>query len=64
MNKRKTKDVFVLYGDYGYGPTYILDEDTWSEIQKQYHIYRENEPQVKHTIVHKRVPLTSDESVR
>ena len=47
MYKRKTKDVWVLYQDYGYGDgwEYVIEEDTLDEIKKRKKEYLENQPQ-------------------
>lgn len=43
--KRKTRDVWRLYVNYGYGWEYEFEEDSLSEIKKRKKEYRENCPQ-------------------
>ena len=59
MYERKTKDVFVLEVDYGYGDgwEYVLEEDTKLEANKRLKEYRENCPQYSARIRKRRVPL-------
>ena len=43
--QRKTRDVWRLYVNYGYGWEYEFEEDSLSEIKKRKKEYRENCPQ-------------------
>lgn len=59
MYKRKTKDVYVLMCDYGYGDGMeeVLEEDSWDEIKKRKKEYKENMPEYAYTIFKKRVRI-------
>lgn len=54
MYKRKTRDVWALYVNYGQGWEYEFAEDTHKEICKRRKEYRENLPQYPVKIVLKR----------
>ena len=54
MYKRKTKDVYLIIGNYGYGWEEITEEETRKEAVKQLRCYNENEPQYPHKIMKKR----------
>lgn len=43
MYKRKTKDVYILFGNWGYGWDEVLEEDTFKEIKMRYKEYVEND---------------------
>ena len=58
--KRKTKDEYELYGNYGYGWDYILTEDDRLEAKKQLKCYNENEPGVPHKIIKRRVKIEEE----
>ena len=47
---RKTHDEWELWGDYGYGPDYILTELSYKDAREQLRCYNENEPSVRHWI--------------
>lgn len=60
---RKTKDIYELQIDYGYGDgyEYIIAEDTIREANKRRTEYLKNDTQMKRIrIVHKRVPLNQE----
>lgn len=71
----KTKEVAVLQGNYGYGWDDLIEYDVPSirdyeeykkvtaEIRQDYKDYQENEQGVAHRIIHKRVPITTNESL-
>lgn len=40
--KRKTKDIYILMSNYGYGWEEELEEDTHKEIRQRIKEYREN----------------------
>jgi hypothetical protein len=44
--QRKTRDVWVVQGNYGYGHGWedVTAEETWKEIRQRVKEYRENEP--------------------
>lgn len=44
MKARKTKDFWVVQGNYGYGWEDLTAEDTFKEIRARVKEYRENEP--------------------
>lgn len=43
MYKRKTKDVYILLGNWGDGWDEVLEEDTFKEIKMRYKEYVEND---------------------
>jgi len=51
MYKRKTKDVYVLMGNYGYGLEEILTEETRKEIRTRLREYLENDNQVSNLMI-------------
>lgn len=51
MYIRKTRDVFVVEGNYGYGWDELTREETWADAKAMLKCYRENEPQFGHRIV-------------
>jgi len=55
--QRKTKDVYELQGNYGYGWDYILEEDDRKVAREQLRCYDQNERGVPHRLVKKRVRL-------
>ena len=52
--KRKTKDVWVVQGNYGYGWDDVVEEDTWKEAWDMFICYTENEPQYQHRVKRRR----------
>lgn len=54
--KRKTKDVFILQQNWGYGWDDICEYDTRKEAKEDYKIYIENQP-VPTRIVCRRIKL-------
>lgn len=54
---RKTKDIYILLSNYGYGWDEELTEDTYKEAKEQLKIYRENCPQAQYKVVKKRVKI-------
>jgi hypothetical protein len=59
--QRKTVDEFVIQGNYGplHGWEDVTAEETYREALAQLRAYRENEPQYRHRLVTRRVPLRS-----
>lgn len=57
MYKRKTKDVYKLMCNYGYGDGWeeILEDNTLHEAKHHIKEYRENMPEYQYKIVKKRV---------
>lgn len=57
MYKRKTKDVYKLMCNFGYGDGWeeILEEDTYKAAKEQLKTYRENQPEFSYKIIKKRV---------
>lgn len=51
---RKTKDVYILMGNWGYGWDEILTENTWKDIRTRLKEYRENDNSAAYKIVKKR----------
>lgn len=60
MYKRKTKDVYTLYGNYGYGWEELYDVDNKAEAIADFKCYTENEPQYKHKWSKRRVPIENN----
>ena len=60
---RKTRDEFIVQGNYGYGDGWedLTAEDTRAEGRKQLRCYRENEPQYSHRLIVRRVKITADD---
>ena len=54
---RKTKDVYVLMSNYGYGWEEEIEEDKYKEAKEQLKTYRENCPQYQFKIKKKRVKI-------
>lgn len=54
MYIRKTKDVFEVQGNYGYGWEAVTTEETRTEAKKRLKEYGENETNVPHRIIKKR----------
>lgn len=52
--QRKTRDVYDIMGNYGYGWDVLLTDYTYSEAKKDLVDYRKNEPQYAHKIVSRR----------
>lgn len=55
MYIRKTRDEYEIQGDYGHGYEMLTTEDTRQAAREQLLVYRDNEPNVPHRIVKKRV---------
>ena len=55
---RKTKDIYILLSNYGYGWEEELTEDTCKEAKEQLKTYRENCPHAQYKIKCKRVLIT------
>lgn len=57
--KRKTRDVFEIRGDYGFGHGFelVTSEEDRGEARKRLREYRENEPGVPFKIVTAREPV-------
>jgi hypothetical protein len=51
----KTKKVWILQGNYGYGWDDLLEEDTWAAMRPQVKSYRENERTAAHRVITRRV---------
>ena len=47
---RKTKDVWVVEGDYGYGWEYLCGSEDRKKAYDDYHSYLLNEPNVSHRV--------------
>lgn len=60
MYKRKTKDVYVLYGNYGYGWEELYDVETKAEALDDYRAYIENEPQYQFKWKKRRVRIEQE----
>ena len=51
---RKTRDVYEVQGNYGYGWDVVTTENTREKALIMLACYRENEPRASHRIVKKR----------
>lgn len=56
MYKRKTKDIYILQGNYGYGWEELTYEETYKEAKEQKKVYDDNES-APHIIIKKRLLL-------
>lgn len=56
---RKTKDEYVVVGNYGYGDGWedLTSEDNRTDAKQRLKEYRENEPQYDHRLIKRRVKL-------
>lgn len=54
---RKTRDEYVIEGNYGYGWDEVCAEDTRRDALARLHEYRENEPRYAHRLRTVRVPI-------
>jgi len=54
---RKTKDEYIIQGDYGQGWEDVTAEDTRTEAKTRLKEYRENEPMYPHRMIVKRVKI-------
>ena len=59
MYVRKTKDVYEVQGNYGYGWDFLTEEETAKEARAQKRCYDENEP-YPHRIVKRRVRIEAN----
>ena len=59
MYKRKTKDVYVVRSDNGYGWEDVTEENTRREGLLRLKEYRENEVHCPHKLITRRVPVDS-----
>ena len=59
MYARKTRDVYIMISNYGYGWGEELQEDTYVEAKKQLKTYRENCKNAQFKIIKKRIPIIS-----
>lgn len=58
--QRKTKDVYILCGNYGCGWEEMIEYDTWKEAWEDYVAYQNNEPHFPHCLRKRRVPLQNN----
>ena len=58
--QRKTKDVYILMGNYGYGWDELIKYDNYSEAKKELVVYNENE-RFPHKIIKKREKIHNKE---
>lgn len=54
MYQRKTKDIYIIMGYYGYGWDELATYETRAEALEDYKLYKENEPQYMHKLIKKR----------
>lgn len=57
--ERKTKDVYILLSNYGYGWEEEIEEDTYKEIRQRIKEYREN-TNGQFKIKRKRIPIEKE----
>ena len=57
MYTRKTKDIYILMSNYGYGWEEELTENTYKEAKEQLKTYRENVKNAQYKIVKKRIKI-------
>lgn len=57
MYTRKTKDIYILMSNYGYGWEEELTENTYQEAKEQLKTYRENVKNAQYKIVKKRIKI-------
>lgn len=55
---RKTKDVYVLLSNYGYGWEEELEEETLKEAKEQLKTYRKNCPNAQYRLKKKHVKIS------
>lgn len=62
MYKRKTKDLYILMANYGYGDgwEYVTAEESQTEIKKRLKEYRENVSEYQYKIVKTRIKITDE----
>ena len=48
--QRKTRDVWVIEGNYGYGWEEVTAEDSYKDARENMRLYRENEPEYPHRL--------------
>jgi hypothetical protein len=61
MYQRKTKDVWEVQGNYGYGWEMVTTEESRSDAKKQLACYDENEPNVPHRLKMVREKIEEEE---
>lgn len=54
---RKTRDVYLIMGNYGSGYEEVTEEETMKDARQMLKCYRENVPQHPHKIVVKRIKI-------
>lgn len=52
--KRKTRDVWQMMSNYGYGWECEIEEDSWKAMREQLKVYRENCPNASFRAVTRR----------
>lgn len=57
MAERTTRNIYILYGNYGYGWDELCAYETRREAEADYEAYRENEPEYAHKPVKRRVKI-------
>lgn len=57
MYQRKTKDIYIIMGYYGYGWDELATYESRAEAIEDYKLYKENEPQYMHRLIKKRERL-------
>jgi hypothetical protein len=62
MYQRKTIDEYEIQGNYGQGFECVTTEETWKAAREQLKCYCENETNVAHRIVKKRVKIQDQEA--
>lgn len=62
MYKRKTRDIWEVQGNYGYGWDMVTTEESHKEAIAMLKCYQENERNYPHRIVKKRERITEKEN--
>jgi hypothetical protein len=62
---RKTRDIFEVHGDYGYGHGFecVTAEESWTEAKIRLNEYRDNEPGVRFKLVKTREKIVETTKV-
>ena len=54
---RKTRDIYMLYIDYGYGWDWVATEEDIAEAKRTRRNYKTNQPQYPSKIVKRRIKI-------
>lgn len=59
--QRKTRDEYIIQGNYGAGYEDVTAEDTRQEARERLKEYRQNEPQYAHRMIKRRIRIEQQE---